>query len=150
MVYFTVFLQDLFSLQENTTCDTHNLIACGCLSAAGVQQEVSDWCVCVCVCVISVPRTPQEPPPAPSDDPGDVPVSAERCFQLGPAPRGPSFTVGAYQRRNKTMDELLAWEHIPSPLDEDQVNVSLRHHFSCTQHTDTVHMLHVARACCLQ
>ena len=59
---FIVFFQDLFSLQENSTCDTHDLIACSCLSDVGGLQEVSDchttsvcvWvcgCACVCVCV---------------------------------------------------------------------------------------------------
>ena len=93
--------------------------------------------VCVCACV-TVTRTLQEPSP-PRDDPGDAPVSTERSFQLGPAHKGPSLAVGVSQSKNKTMDELLAWEHIPSPLDKDQVNVSHQQPtHSHSQHTDTV------------
>ena len=37
----SLFFQDLFSLQENSTCDTHDLIACSCLSDVGGLQEES-------------------------------------------------------------------------------------------------------------
>ena len=40
-MWFAVFLQDLFSVQENSTCDTHDLIACTCLSDVGGLQAVS-------------------------------------------------------------------------------------------------------------
>ena len=59
---------------------------------------------------VTVSCTPHEPS-LPRGDPGDVPVSMERSFQLGPAHNGPSLAVGVSQK-NKTMDELLAWEYI--------------------------------------
>ena len=40
-MWFAVLLQDLFSVQENSICDTHDLIACNCLSDVGGLQEVS-------------------------------------------------------------------------------------------------------------
>ena len=36
-------LRDLFSLREDTLCDTHDLVGCGCaLRKEGVEEEVDD------------------------------------------------------------------------------------------------------------
>ena len=61
----------------------------------------------------------------PDNGPVDGPCEAsERSFQLGPADKPTSCAVSC-KEKNKTMDELFDWQHITSPLEEEEVDVSL-------------------------
>ena len=51
--------------------------------------------------------------------------SVSRSFQLGPVEKdGRSSSSVLSNKRNITMDELRDWEHITTPLDPDQLNVT--------------------------
>ena len=80
----------------------------------------------VCTAYTYVCLLIQEP-----DIPDAVPTASEgseRSFQLGPVTEPTSCPV-LCKEKNKTMDELFDWQHIPSPLDEEEIDVSF--HFAC-------------------
>ena len=81
--HYRLLLKDLFTLREDTDCDTHDLVRCPCQerqSSSGLQMDDYQF--------------------------GDDDVAEERDCQLGS-----NASTNSNKETHKTVDQLLDWQH---------------------------------------